>query len=246
MRTSIRFGGCTDRSDYSCSSSWASRRYRPRRVSAKLDRLLTLGLSACGHHLRRGDRDLLDQAAELDPPRETLGGLGPRLAERLAVLVHVGAAGVRERELTARADGRGDNQALVLELSQRRVHRPGARAPGASASLLDLLHQLIAVAGLLGEQEQDRGTHVPARAASAPVASEALTRRSRSPRAAAVAAVTGHVGDAVLVPPRPGPFRPLRYAIDVMLSPFVVDRLTIDNDISKYDVVKRTCAGPLT
>src|SRR5919197_3678039 len=59
--------------------------------------------------------------------------------------------------LLARAD-----QPLVLELLQRRVHRAGARAPHALAALLELLHDLVAVARLLGEQQQRGGADVAA------------------------------------------------------------------------------------
>src|SRR2546423_512898 len=48
------------------------------------------------------------------------------------------------------------DQALVLELGERRVNRARAGTPEPFAALLDRLHQLIAVAGLLGDQAQDR------------------------------------------------------------------------------------------
>src|SRR5262249_56261647 len=54
------------------------------------------------------------------------------------------------------------DQALVLQLLQRRVHRPGAGLPDAVAALRDLLDQLVAVPGLLGEQRQGGGPDVTA------------------------------------------------------------------------------------
>ena len=59
---------------------------------------------------------------------------------------------------------RGRDEPLVLELGERGVDRAGARAPGAGAALLDLLHEAVAVARLLLEQEQDRGADVAASA----------------------------------------------------------------------------------
>src|SRR5690348_14734069 len=85
------------------------------------------------------------------------------------------AAGVRDLEqLHAVAVGWAD-EAFILELLQRGVNRPGARAPPPIASLLDLLHQLVAVARLFIEQEQQRGTHVAAALTTAPAERRSAT-----------------------------------------------------------------------
>src|SRR4029079_3991790 len=95
----------------------------------------------------------------------------PRDAERLAVLLDVGAARIGELEGAPSGALVAAHQALVLELGERGVDRPGARAPDAAAALLELLHELVAVARLLLEQQQDRGADVAApRALAAPAA----------------------------------------------------------------------------
>ena len=64
--------------------------------------------------------------------------------------------------------GRGlADEVLVLELLERRVDGPGARPPDASGSLGELLDDLVAVHGLLGEQREDRGADVAAPCAPA-------------------------------------------------------------------------------
>src|ERR1700722_4318241 len=75
----------------------------------------------------------------------------------------MGLAGVSELEHLAGAAAlaRAD-QALVLELLQRWVDRTGARTPHPVAALLHLLHDLVAVAWLLGQQQQRRGANVSA------------------------------------------------------------------------------------
>src|SRR5207244_11649244 len=64
------------------------------------------------------------------------------------------ASRIGDRELLAPVDLLGADQPLVLELRERRVYRAGARAPHALAALLHLLHDLVAVARLLGQQQQ--------------------------------------------------------------------------------------------
>src|SRR5262249_47344178 len=71
-------------------------------------------------------------------------------------------AGVGQPERLAPVDLLRAHEALVLQLLERGVDRAGAGAPNAFAALLDLLHDLVAVARLLGEQQQRRGTNVPA------------------------------------------------------------------------------------
>ena len=64
-------------------------------------------------------------------------------------------------------DSVGADEPLVLELRERRVDRAGARPPGAAAARLDLLHQPVAVARLLGQQDEQGGADVAAARARA-------------------------------------------------------------------------------
>src|SRR4051794_37068370 len=83
------------------------------------------------------------------------------------------AAGVRDLIAAGSLGFPRADQALILELGERRGHGSPARAPEPFAALLDHLHQLVPVAGLLGQQTQEREadvapacapTSVPARA----------------------------------------------------------------------------------
>src|SRR6185312_7951322 len=111
--------------------------------------------AARAHHLHEREADLAHQPAELvglvgDLPAHLL----PRRESVALALLQVAAAGVGQREQLAPVALLRADQALVLELLERRVHRAGARAPDSLAALLDLLHDLVAVARLLGEQQQ--------------------------------------------------------------------------------------------
>ena len=88
----------------------------------------------------------------------------------LRALGDVRAPGVRQMVETPAVRLLGPDQALVLELLQRRVDRAGARAPQALGALLELLHDLVAVARLLREEQQRRGADVAAARAPAPAA----------------------------------------------------------------------------
>src|SRR5215469_1689737 len=102
------------------------------------------------------------------------------------MLRDVGAAGFGQRVRAALTGvGLRCDQVLVLELGERRVHRPWARPPQAAASLADLLDDLVAVERLLGKQRKRRGAHV---AALRPAASPAVTARPRAERRTAVGA----------------------------------------------------------
>ena len=143
---------------------------------------------------RRGE--LPDQRAQLDElararPRRPR----PTGCRALAVLVHVGAALVGQLEgAAARALVRTD-QALVLELGERGVDRARAGAPGAVAAALDLLHQPVAVAGLLFEQQQHGSADVAAAGARAPAAgAEAHAAPGAVPEGARVEVVRGRGG----------------------------------------------------
>src|SRR5205814_3847691 len=91
----------------------------------------------------------------------------PGLAELVAARLDVLATAVGEGEHAAGALLGCLDEALVLQLRERRVDRAGARAPDALAALLDLLHQRVAVARLLGEEQQDGGADVAARGTAA-------------------------------------------------------------------------------
>ena len=129
---------------------------------------------AGGADLERRGADLGDEPAQLEPLlADALGRLGPGLAELLAVLLDVRLAGVGQGERRAALAGLGADEPLVLELLERRVDRAGARAPGAVAAALDLLHQAVAGLRLLVEQDQQRGADVAAAHAPPPSAAPA-------------------------------------------------------------------------
>jgi hypothetical protein len=85
------------------------------------------------------------------------------------------------------------DEPLVLKGLQRRVDRTGARGPRAVAALGDLVDQLVAVAGLLGEEQQDGGADVAAGAhpASSPLAARGHERSAGEAVAVPSAAVEG-------------------------------------------------------
>ena len=85
-----------------------------------------------------------------------------RVAETLLDGGGLGGAGLGEREHALALGLLALDQPLVLEQLERRVHRPGARAPCPAAALLELLHDLVAVHGLVGERQQDRRADVAA------------------------------------------------------------------------------------
>ena len=87
------------------------------------------------------------------------------------------------------------DQALVLELRDRRVDRPRAGAPDTAGPLADLLDDLVAVPRLLRDQGEDGAAHVTARGASsaAPAASgESAGRAARAETRTAGAEAAGH------------------------------------------------------
>ena len=143
--------------------------------------------------LHGGDRQRLGGVAELmELTRGALADGLPRRAHPLTVGLDVGGALVGQRERLAPVVLGGTDEALVLQLRQRGVDRAGARAPDAAAALLELLHQAVAVAGLLGEQQEDRGADVtaprtPAATAAAMVRAAGPTARTAEPRTPAEA-----------------------------------------------------------
>src|SRR6185437_15861486 len=93
--------------------------------------------------------------------------------------------------------GLGPDQALVLQLLERRVDRAGAGPPDSPAALADLLDDLIAVQRALGQQGQRRRADVaapgprPAHPRLArPRAHAVESGRSRHPAGKPAAAVT--------------------------------------------------------
>src|SRR5262245_7121465 len=133
-------------------------------VGEDLLRLRHLGGRADLGDLHGRGRHRGDQPAQFDRVGAHAAGDvvpgGPDLVGvRLDVLAPLGG----QRIALAPALGRLRlDQALVLQLLQRRVHRPGAGLPDAVAALRDLLDQLVAVPGLLGEQRQGGGPYVTA------------------------------------------------------------------------------------
>src|SRR5262245_16950522 len=82
------------------------------------------------------------------------GDLLPGRTELAAPLLDVRASLVGQHARAAVAGLFGADEPFVLELRERRIDRAGARPPHAVRALLDLLHDLVAVARLLGQQEQ--------------------------------------------------------------------------------------------
>src|SRR4051812_366041 len=127
-----------------------------------------------GDALHRGAADLEHQAPEVHDVlvHAALDGV-PRLAEVRAVVRDVRAALLGQLVDAAPVLlGRAD-QALVLELLERRVDGAGARLPQAVRAALDLLDELVAVLRLLVQQHEHGGADVAAAGASAAAAAAA-------------------------------------------------------------------------
>src|SRR6266545_4100775 len=126
-------------------------------------RLADLRLVAGLRHLHVGHEELHPQVAKL----EDLVGHGaghrlPRRGELLTVRLDVGAARIGELERAPAVPLDGVDEAFVLELLQRRVHRPWAGPPHSPAALGDVLDDLVPVERLLGQQSQGGGADVTA------------------------------------------------------------------------------------
>src|SRR3954470_15291577 len=90
------------------------------------------------------------------------------------------AAGVGQLVDGAAVAGLAAHEPFVGEQLERRIDRAGARPPRAAASLLELLHDLVAVARQLGEQQEDRRANVsPAHAPARPAAASSGTAERR-------------------------------------------------------------------
>src|SRR5690554_3323042 len=135
-----------------------------------------LRVGAHAGHLACGVGECFDPAAQLVAAVRAvaLGGL-PGGAELGGVGLDVGATFVGQRGEVAPAVRRRRHEAFVGEESDRRVHGAGARPPRATQALGDLLDDLVAMHGLLGEQEQDRGAHVAASGSATTAAASTAT-----------------------------------------------------------------------
>src|SRR5690606_36670982 len=122
-----------------------------------------LRVGAHAGHLASGVGECFDPAAQLVAAVRAvaLGGL-PRGAELGGVGLDVGATFVGQRGEVAPAVRRRRHEAFVGEESDRWVHGAGARSPCATGALGYLLDDLVAVHGLLGEEQQDRSSYAAA------------------------------------------------------------------------------------
>src|SRR6185312_8883839 len=157
-----------------------------------LARLGALRLVADLEHLGDRDRNLLhdlhDGACVVG---DVVGHLLPRRRLVGAALLDQLAAGVGEVQQLAAVDLLGAHEPLVLQQLEGGVDRACARAPRATAALFELLHDLEAVARLLGEQQQRGRAHVAAaRLAPATVSAGAAHPHHRAPAPAEAAAGT--------------------------------------------------------
>src|SRR5207245_8426041 len=114
----------------------------------------------------------------------------PRRRRVRATRLDEGSSLLGDHEQPAPVDLLGADQPLVLELRQGRVDRAGPGSPHALAALLHLLHDLLAVTRLLGQEQQRRRADV-ATARLAPGAERATAGRAEgkaaSPRRPEVA-----------------------------------------------------------
>ena len=94
----------------------------------------------------------------------------PHRVELGAVLLDVAGALLGEVDDPAAVGLLDADEAFVLQLRERGVDRAGAGAPGPTRPLGDLLDDLVAVPGLLGDQREHGGADVTAGRAAAPAA----------------------------------------------------------------------------
>src|SRR5215203_828857 len=162
-------------------------------VGEHLLRLGLLGLGARVSELEERHADLAHRAHQLPGAlaHVALDGV-PGRAQLVGVPLDVAAAVVCQLVLLAALAGCDPHEPLVLELLQRGVDRARARTPDAVGALLDLLHQLVAVAWLLGEQHEQRRADVAAPGARPARWAEA----GKSELRAAVAAAAARTGSA--------------------------------------------------
>ncbi len=164
-------------------------------IWAGVPALITCWAAACSWpELLEQRRGVVVAAVDRRPHRVELG----------AVLLDVAGALLGEVDDPAAVGLLDADEAFVLQLRERGVDRAGAGAPGPTRPLGDLLDDLVAVPGLLGDQREHGGADVTAGRAAAPTAraaeaageaggharAEARTER-RAAAAAAPAAARG-------------------------------------------------------
>ena len=176
---------------------------RPACLGEGLRRSGLLVGGACTGDLADGSVELSHEVAEV-----RAGRLLVEARERvraLRLLGEGGASRVGDRgQLAARLAGDRD-EALVLELVERRVDRAGARRPTATGAVGDRLHELVPVHRLLDEQHQHGGADVAARCAATTAAVGVVTPVVgvlRGRIRAAPGATRAFVGWSHDVPPR--------------------------------------------
>ena len=160
-------------------------------------------------HLDGGDAQLADEPAKVvgDPGSRpwTFGrdGLGGR------------PAGLGQRERPASVAVLDRDEALVLELLEGRIDRAGARAPATAAALAELLHDLVAVHRLLGQEGQGRFADRAATRVESAASGRGRGRRRRG-------RVAGHAAGSSSRPARPRSRREPGVSIEMVNVPRVM------------------------
>src|SRR5947209_5472889 len=125
---------------------------RPAGVLEDLRGGRALRIVACTGNLAGGVVQSVQRAAKVRAGRCGVI-VGERVAPRLSILGELGPAGVGEGDELAPGVRDDGDAAFVLELVDRGVDGAGTRRPRRSSALADRLHQLVAVHGLLGEEQ---------------------------------------------------------------------------------------------
>ena len=132
-------------------------------VAEDSGRLSHLGLGAGHEYLTRRHQHLT--SGEQEFTRRYVGaaiGVLPGPPQLLALLIDQLASRVGERVGAPRARRVRRYETLVLELLQDRVDQAGARSPRLVRAFAELLDQLVPVAGLLLEQDENRRSNIAA------------------------------------------------------------------------------------
>ena len=155
--------------------------------SARLDQDLggsrDLNLRAREQHLPRGQGHLTSGAHEFAAGSTGAGVRTlPGLAQLVALLNHERLAGVRENVGATASGGVDLDEPLVLQLLEYGIDGARTRTPRVIGSLRQFLDELIAVAGLLLQEDKHGGANVTSTLAAALTAegspSEMTTRTS--------------------------------------------------------------------
>ena len=180
-----------------------------------------LGIAAHLRDLDRRHRHLPDQLPQLhrvvtDAARDHVPGRADLV--RVGRDVRLALRGQRVPAAPA-LGGLGLDQSLVLELLEGGIDRPGAGPPHSAAALADLLDDLVAVPGLLGQQRERGRADV---AAPDPRATQLRAAephvRSRAPARAPAAALDPRAAG----PTGPGRAHPHPAAATVPVAPALV------------------------